>query len=163
NTDQIGQTMKSLCSWPNGKSPRAGGTDFSGLLADRADQIDLDAAAVDQQSRSYNRGARRRRTEELLPDLVEDEEVVEVGEEHLRLLFLIERTAGAHTAALEFFQTVGGLLIDGGAVVGKRGIDPRFMRNAGAEGRGELAGREHQIAGAERLGVIGERLRVARG
>ena len=46
-TDQIGQTMKSLSSWPNGKSPRAGGTNFSGLLADRADQIDLDAAAVD--------------------------------------------------------------------------------------------------------------------
>src|SRR5215471_6377259 len=60
-TDQIGQTMKSLSSWPNGKSPRAGGTNFSGLLADRADQIDLDAAAVDQQSRSSNRGARGKR------------------------------------------------------------------------------------------------------
>src|SRR5215471_6150811 len=162
-TDQIGQTMKSLSSWPNGKSPRAGGTNFSGLLADRADQIDLDAAAVDQQSRSSNRGARGRRPEELLPDLVEGEEVVEVGEEHLRLHHLIERTAGGLKGALQVIQNVAGLLLDRRAVVGKRGIDPRFMRNAGAEVRGELAGREHQIAGAERLGVIGERLRVARG
>src|SRR5262245_2661751 len=136
--------MKSLSSWPNGKSPRAVGTNFSGLLADRADQIDLDAAAVDQQSRSSNRGARGRRPEELLPDLVEGEEVVEVGEEHLRLHHLIERTAGGLKGALQVIQNVAGLLLDRRAVVGKRGIDPRFMRNAGAEVRGELAGREHQ-------------------
>src|SRR5262249_42388152 len=111
NTDQIGQTMNSLSSWPNGKSPRAVGTNFIGLLADRADKIDLGGAAVDQQSKSSNRGARGGRPEDLLPDLVEGEEVVEVGEEHLRLHHPIERTAGGLKGALQVIQNVAGLLL----------------------------------------------------
>ena len=51
-----------------------------------------------------------------LPDLVEAGEVVEIGEEHLRLHHVFERTAGGLERPLQILQDVLGLQLDVGAV-----------------------------------------------
>src|SRR5579864_5822760 len=89
--------------------------------ADNPDQINLDAAAVNQQSGCSDRGPRRRCLEEILPDLVEREEVGKVGQEHLRLYHLIQRAAGRFEGVLQVVEDVAGLFLDRGTVIGERG------------------------------------------
>ena len=67
-------------------------TSFSIPLARyKADEIDLDQRILDQEAGSPDRRARGWHGEVILPHLVERMEVVEIGEEHLRLEDVIER------------------------------------------------------------------------
>ena len=60
-----------------------------GSTTDR-DEIDFDTASGHQQGADLHGGARRRAGEKLLPDLVEVEKIVEVGQKHLGLDHVIE-------------------------------------------------------------------------
>src|SRR5690242_13439619 len=54
------------------------------------DEVDFDTAALDEEARGADCRARRRRREEFLPDFVEGVEVVQIGQEHLRLDHAVE-------------------------------------------------------------------------
>src|SRR5258706_13827358 len=120
-------------------------------------KVDLDAAAWNQKRAHLYRGAWRRRREELLPYLVEVEEVIEVGEEYLRLHHVLEVAAGGLEHAAEIVQNVARLLLDVGAVVGEGRILPRFGRHAGLVVRGDLPRCVQRLAGEEALAVVRHR------
>ena len=81
-----------------------------------ADEIDLDQRILHQQSGAADGGARRRHLEVALPHRVEAMEVVEVGEEDLRLHHVVERGARCLEGLFQVFEDVGGLQLDVGAV-----------------------------------------------
>ena len=89
-------------------------------------------------------------------------EIVEIGEENLRLDHVIQRRAGRLEGLLQVFQDVGGLQLDVRAIEGKTILLARLGRNSGLEIAGELAGGEHEIADDECLVIVGERTRNAR-
>ena len=90
-------------------------------------------------------------------------EVVEVGEEYLRLDHVIERRAGGLEGLLQVVEDVRRLQLDVRAVERKAVLLARLGRNAGLEVAGELPGGEDEIADDERLVVVGERARDGRG
>jgi hypothetical protein len=63
--------------------------------SDAADQVDFDQRILDEQAGRTDGGSRRRDLELFLPNLVEAVEVVEVGEEDLRLEHAVERVPAA--------------------------------------------------------------------
>jgi len=99
---------------------------------------------------------------ELAPDLVEGEEVVQVRVEHLRLDDTIQRRAGRLERPRQTFEDITRLALDLRAVVRKRRIDTRLLRDAGLEVAGQLAGREHEIAHDDCFGVARQRPRATR-
>src|SRR5262249_15380719 len=111
-----------------------------GLCRRDADQIDGDAAALDQQAGNANSGAGRRLGEKLLPALVEGEKVVEVGEEDLRLDDVVQRATGRGERVLQLRENVAGLLLDRRAVIRKGRVDPRLWGDPGLVRAGDLAG-----------------------
>ena len=90
-------------------------------------------------------------------------EVVEVGEEDLRLDHVIERGAGGLEGLFQIVEDVRGLQLDVRAVERKAVLLARLRRHAGLEVAGELPGGENQIADDESLVVVGERTRDGRG
>src|ERR1041384_8327896 len=80
-------------------------------------EVDLDAAARNQQAAYLHRGARRRRPKELFPHLIELVEVVEVGKKHLRLHRVLKVAARGLEDAAQVVQHVARLFLDVGAVL----------------------------------------------
>ena len=83
------------------------------------DEVDLDQRVLDQQSRAADGGARRRHLEIAFPHRIEAVEIVEVGEEDLRLDRVVERGAGRLEGVFQVVEDVGGLQLDVRAVVRK--------------------------------------------
>src|SRR3954463_16120599 len=120
-------------------------------------EVDVDAAAGREQTAQLRRGARRGGRKELLPYLVEVVEVVEVGEEDLRLHRVLQIAAGRLKDAAQVVQDVARLLLDVGAVVGEGRVLPRLGRYAGLVVGGNLAGGIQRLAGEDSLAVMGHR------
>ena len=81
----------------------------SSAVGSRApDEIDGDAAALDQQAGDTHGGAGRRIGEKFLPDLVEGVKVVEVRQEHLRLDDVVQRAAGRGERVLQMIKRLSG-------------------------------------------------------
>src|SRR5581483_3960016 len=91
-------------------------------------QVARDPASRGEQARYLHRGARRRGREELLPHLVEIEEVAELGDEPLRLHGVLRRAARRAVRLERVFQRGARLLLDVRAVVRKRAVLPRLRR-----------------------------------
>src|SRR3954469_23686069 len=120
-------------------------------------EVDLDATARHQESADLHGRAWRWRRKELLPDLVEVMEVVEVGEENLRLHRVLEIATGRLEDAAQVLHDVARLLLDVGAVIGKRGILARLGRHANLVVGGDLPGGVKRVAANDALTVMGHR------
>ena len=81
-----------------------------------ANQVDLDQRVLDQEAGRTDRRARRRDLEILLPHLIEAVEILEIGEEDLRLENIVERAASRLESRFEVFQDVARLQFDIGIV-----------------------------------------------
>src|SRR5262249_19352725 len=136
-------------------------TPADGMRAD-ADQIDFDERVLHQEAGRADRCARWRDFEIFLPHLIEAIEVVEIGEEDLRLHDLVERASCCFERLLEIFQDKAGLQLNVRVVVGEVRMPPRFRRNAGSEIAGELSRGEDETADLEGFRIVCKRLRCVR-
>jgi hypothetical protein len=125
-------------------------------------QIDLDLAAGHEQATHLHGGARRRRGEKLLPDLVEMMEVVEVEEKDLGLHDVLQLASARLEHLAQVAEDVARLLLDVRAVIGERRVLPRLGRHARPVVRGDLAGRVERLAGEHAFAVVGHGRRRAR-
>ena len=98
----------------------------SPLLAHVTDEVDFHQRVFHQQSGAADGGARRRHLEVALPHRIEAVEVIEVGEENLRLDHVIERRAGRLESLFQIVQDVSGLQLDVRAVERKAVLLARF-------------------------------------
>src|SRR5262249_2391230 len=89
-------------------------------------------------------------------------EIVEVGKEDLRLDGMIERGAGCFERLFQILQHIGCLQLDIRAVIGKARRPARLRRNTLLEVACQLARGKDEVAGDERLAIIGKRARGAR-
>ena len=123
------------------------------------DEVDLHKRVPHQQPGRPHRGPRRGRREEFPPHLVEAVEVPQIRQEHLTLHHVRQRGTRGGEGLGEIVQDVTRLLLDGGSVVRKRGIDASFRRHSTLEIARQLPRREHQVAHPYRLGVVSQRPR----
>src|SRR5262249_9160663 len=91
-----------------------------------------------------------------LPHLVEGKEVVEVGEEDLRLEYIVERASRRLEGLLEIFQNEAGLKLDIRSVERKVGMLARLCWHAGFEIACELTSCENPRTCDHRLGIVGQ-------
>ena len=97
-----------------------------------------------------------------LPHGVEAMEVVEVGQEDLRLDHVIERRAGGLEGLFQIFEDVRWSAARYPSRRTESRLSCALRRNASLEIARELAGGEHQIVDDEGLVIVGERARNAR-
>src|SRR5262249_29565816 len=107
----------------------------SWLIVCHADQVDLDQRVLDQQASRADRRARWRDLQIFFPYLVEGKEVIEIGEEDLRLENILERASRGLEGLLEIFQHEAGLKLDVRSVEWKIRVLARLSRDAGFENR----------------------------
>src|SRR5579862_3463885 len=126
-------------------------------------QVDFDATTRYEQAADLQCRAWRRRGKELLPHLIEIVEIVQVGQEHLRLYDVVERAAGGLEHALKIAEDVARLLLDVRSVVWKGRILPGLLGDAGRHMRSELSRGIKHVADEHPLAVVRHRRRRTRG
>src|SRR5262249_22602639 len=78
----------------------------------------------------------------------------------MSLDYVLHRGAGGPEGGGKIFQDVAGLLLDGGAVVGKCRIDLCLDRNAGLVVAGHQSGREDEVSDLHDLRIGDRRMRA---